>query len=81
MHPSRTLVGRTSRLVALFALAGSLPAAAQTHLLRFPDIHGQQVAFTYAGDLWTAPAQGGTAYGLQMHVWQWFQRTYTFNFC
>lgn len=27
------------------------PAAAQTKLLRFPDIHGDRVAFCYAGDL------------------------------
>jgi tricorn protease len=67
MHPSTFVVGRTSRLVALFALAGALPAAAQTHLLRFPDIHGQQVVFTYAGDLWTAPATGGTAVRLTAH--------------
>ncbi|HVO35193.1 MAG TPA: hypothetical protein VMT21_06490, partial [Gemmatimonadales bacterium] len=36
-------------------------AAAQTKLLRFPDIHGDKVVFTYAGDLWTAPVTGGTA--------------------
>ena len=31
-------------------------ASAQTKLLRFPDIHGDKVVFTYGGDLWTAPA-------------------------
>ena len=38
--------------------AGLLPAsaAAQTKLLRFPDISGDRVAFSHAGDLWTAPA-------------------------
>ena len=36
-------------------------AVAQTKLLRFPDLHGDRVAFSYAGDLWTAPASGGTA--------------------
>src|SRR4029077_14385335 len=39
----------------------SISASAQTKLLRFPDIHGDKVAFTYGGDLWTAPATGGTA--------------------
>ena len=29
-------------------------------LLRFPDVHGDRVAFCYAGDLWTAPSTGGT---------------------
>ena len=37
------------------ALASAASASAQTRLLRFPDIHGDTVAFTYAGDLWTAP--------------------------
>src|SRR5579875_2403523 len=32
-----------------------------TRLLRFPDICGDRVVFTYAGDLWTVSAQGGTA--------------------
>jgi tricorn protease len=53
---------------ALLALAaGAAPAAAQTKLLRFPDIHGDRVAFTYAGDLWTAPATGGAASRLTAH--------------
>lgn len=38
-----------------------------TKLLRFPDIHGDQVAFTYAGDLWLAPTTGGTARRLTTH--------------
>lgn len=36
-------------------------AAAQTRLLRFPDLHGDRVVFTYGGDLWQAPLAGGTA--------------------
>jgi tricorn protease len=42
-------------------------AAAQTKLLRFPDIHEDRVVFTYAGDLWLAPATGGTAIRLTAH--------------
>jgi tricorn protease len=48
----------------VLVLAGLLAAGhldAQTKLLRFPDIQGDRVVFTYAGDLWTAPAAGGTA--------------------
>jgi tricorn protease len=41
--------------------------AAQTKLLRFPDIHGDKVLFTYAGDLWTAPVAGGTASRITAH--------------
>ncbi|MCU1267477.1 MAG: peptidase [Acidobacteria bacterium] len=42
-------------------------ASAQTKLLRFPDIHGEQVVFTYGGDLWTAPVTGGNAIRLTAH--------------
>ena len=58
---------RTAVLTALLALALTLPAAAQTKLLRFPDIHGDRVVFTYAGDLWSVPATGGTAVRLTAH--------------
>jgi len=36
-------------------------------LLRFPDIHEDRVAFSYAGDIWTAPATGGSAIRLTAH--------------
>ena len=42
-----------------FAAAASL--ASQTKLLRHPDIHKDQLVFTYGGDLWRAPTTGGTA--------------------
>jgi len=50
-------------------LFGSL-VQAQTKLLRFPDIHGEEVVFCYAGDIWKAPAKGGTAVRLTAHVGQ-----------
>lgn len=68
-----TLVTRLRRWLApgpfllCAALAGIAPADAQTRLLRFPAIHGDRVAFTYAGDLWTAPVTGGTATRLTAH--------------
>ncbi len=40
---------------------------AETRLLRFPDIHGDRVAFTYGGDIWTAPAGGGVATHITTH--------------
>ena len=52
-------------LVMIVLMASS--AAAQTKLLRFPAIQGDRVAFTYAGDIWTAPAAGGTAVRLTAH--------------
>jgi tricorn protease len=42
-------------------------AAAQTKLLRFPDVHGDKVVFTYGGDLWTASTSGGMATRLTSH--------------
>ncbi|HSR70267.1 MAG TPA: S41 family peptidase [Acidobacteriota bacterium] len=56
----------TLALLAAFLLVGE-QAWGQTKLLRFPDLHGDQVAFGYAGDLWTAPAEGGTARRLTSH--------------
>jgi tricorn protease len=50
---------------AMLAVAGG--ARAQTRLLRFPDIHGDRVAFTYGGDIWTAPAGGGVATHITTH--------------
>ncbi|HJZ82635.1 MAG TPA: S41 family peptidase [Pyrinomonadaceae bacterium] len=52
--------------ITLFLLA-STTAPGQTKLLRFPDIYGDRVAFTYGGDIWTAPANGGTAVRLTAH--------------
>ncbi len=52
-------------LVILLTLAS--PLAAQTRLLRFPDLHGDRVAFTYAGDIWSAPVAGGSAVQLTTH--------------
>jgi len=53
-------------LLSLFLLP-SASASAQTRLLRFPDIYGDRVVFTHAGDLWSAPASGGTASRLTAH--------------
>ena len=47
--------------LALGSVAWAVPSHAATKLLRFPDVCGDRVVFTYAGDLWTASTQGGTA--------------------
>ncbi|HUR97705.1 MAG TPA: S41 family peptidase [Pyrinomonadaceae bacterium] len=52
-------------LIGLCLLTGT--AVSQTKLLRFPDIHGDRVVFTYGGDLWTAGVSGGTATRLTAH--------------
>lgn len=52
----------------LLVLFISVSAFTQTKLLRFPDIHGSQVVFTYGGDLWTASTSGGTATRITSHT-------------
>jgi len=46
----------------LFLILFSLPVAAEpTRLLRFPDIHGEQLTFVYAGDIYVASTRDGVA--------------------
>ncbi|RPH32819.1 MAG: protease [Bacteroidales bacterium] len=47
-------------LVALFTLASNV-FSQETRLLRFPTVNGNQVVFSYAGDLYTVPLTGGVA--------------------
>jgi tricorn protease len=56
----------TAKTLVLALLVG-VTALAQTKLLRFPDIHGDKVVFTYGGDLWTAGTGGGVATRLTAH--------------
>ena len=56
---TRYLATALCGLTTFAALTSAAPA--QTRLLRHPDIHGDQVVFTYGGDLWTANVEGGTA--------------------
>src|SRR6202050_4760717 len=58
---------RVAVLCLLVAVLVASSCTAQTKLLRFPDIHGDKVAFTYAGDLWTASTSGGLATRLTSH--------------
>lgn len=39
----------------------TLFAQDEARILRFPTIHGNNIVFSYAGDLYTVPANGGTA--------------------
>src|SRR5947209_13814379 len=64
----------TASLAALLLCAGLTTAAdappgnqGEARLLRFPATHGDQVVFTYAGDLYTVPAAGGVARKLTNH--------------
>ena len=60
---------KCSLFAALFLLLSS-SLAAQTKLLRFPDIHDNQVVFSYAGNLWRASTAGGLAVRLTAHPGQ-----------
>jgi tricorn protease len=53
----------------IFAIATSFVLTAQedARLMRFPAIYGEQVVFTYAGDLYTVNASGGVARKLTNH--------------
>ena len=42
-------------------------SAEPTRILRFPDIHGDQVTFVYAGDIYIASTRGGVARRLTSH--------------
>jgi tricorn protease len=42
-------------------------ATGDVRLLRFPDINNSQIAFVYAGDIWTVDAKGGDARRLTSH--------------
>jgi len=44
-----------------FLFAGVLHAQEEARLLRFPAVHGDQIVFTYAGDLYTVQKAGGLA--------------------
>jgi tricorn protease len=45
-------------------------SSAETRLLRFPDIHQDQIVFVYGGDIWIVSARGGTARRLTSHIGQ-----------
>ncbi|MDW7679393.1 MAG: PDZ domain-containing protein, partial [bacterium] len=55
-------------LVVLLVLPVMVFASDQARLLRFPAIHGNQIVFTYAGDLYSVAADGGIARKLTNHV-------------
>ncbi|MFC1890325.1 protease, partial [Thermodesulfobacteriota bacterium] len=54
---------------AALALFLVIPAAAdeEARLLRFPDIHEDTIAFSYAGDLWVVSDTGGIARRITTH--------------
>jgi tricorn protease len=63
-------VATLAALVVLVAATLAVPRAQapEARLLRFPAVHGTQIVFTYAGDLYTVAATGGVARRLTSDV-------------
>ena len=58
-------------ILSIFVLAGApvlLSAAGEARLSRFPATNGNEIVFSYAGDLYLVPASGGDAQRLTSHV-------------
>lgn len=58
------------RLFLMLLAAGSLTfaQAEEARLLRFPSTNGNEIVFSYAGDLYKAPLSGGEAQRLTSHI-------------
>ena len=59
------------RLISIFILSFTCTAIAQQmpegRLMRFPDISKDQIAFSYAGDIWLVAREGGVARRITTH--------------
>ncbi len=55
--------------LGLLALSAAFTVnAGEARLLRFPNIHGDKIVFSYAGDLYSVNKEGGTARKLTSHI-------------
>jgi tricorn protease len=53
--------------IGAFSFGQTLP---EGRLMRFPDLHGDKIAFSYGGDLWLASREGGVARRITSHPGQ-----------
>jgi len=53
--------------ISVLSFGQALP---EGRLMRFPDIHGDKIAFSYGGDLWLAARDGGVARRITTHPGQ-----------
>lgn len=55
-------------IIALIAAASIAQASTEGRLMRFPDVYNDTIAFTYAGDIWLVPLEGGIARKVTSHA-------------
>lgn len=67
MLPSRLASALAVTLCVAALTATPATALDECRLMRMPDIQGDRISFTYAGDLWTVARTGGTAQRLTSH--------------
>jgi len=60
-------VRRWAALAILFSATVAFSELPEGRLMRFPDIHGDKIAFVYGGDIWLASAGGGAAHRITTH--------------
>jgi len=63
----RNFLTRLGALTLAFGTAVATPVAAETLLLRDPDISETHIAFVYAGDIWISDRDGDNARRLTSH--------------
>lgn len=54
-------------LVTLFCIASPEAIGGTARFIRYPDVHGDTIVFTWEGDLFSVPAGGGAARRLTTH--------------
>ena len=54
-------------LFAMTLLFGATAMAQESHLMRYADVHGGQIVFTYEDDLWLVSTAGGEARRITSH--------------
>ncbi|HOO85898.1 MAG TPA: DPP IV N-terminal domain-containing protein, partial [Prolixibacteraceae bacterium] len=57
-------------LIIISMIFPLLSRADEARLMRFPGVSENQIVFTYAGDLYTVPIEGGTARKITSHPGQ-----------
>src|SRR5690606_8567736 len=58
---------KTLLITSCLFIVGSFLYAQEARLLRFPSVNGNQVVFSYAGDLYIVARNGGTARKITSH--------------